>query len=451
MKQIVGSAFFVLFFTIFFSHFAYAANTSISSGVSVNGKLASSSSENTYQFTTTKDGEAYITIDHATGGLSLEIDDANGNYVDSESISSAGETIKLDEHLKKGTYYVKITSFYWDGITSASYQLKATYPGSIKRDNTSFEPNDTFETSFAIKSGQFYSSTCESNIDKDVYQFTTTQDGEAYITLDHATGSFSLEIDDVYGNNVDSESISSAGETTKLYEHLKKGTYYVQIKPYSYYWDGLTSATYRVKATYPGSINRDSSSFESNDTLETSFPITSRKYYSSSSYSEIDRDVYQFTTNQDGNASITLDHTTGSFSLEIEDANGNYVDSESISSAGETIAINDRLKKGKYYIVITPYYWDGLTSASYRLKASFLDKAPTVNTISDHSTAITGKAESKIKVYAYANGKKLGETTATNGEYSIKIPKQKAGTVITVYIVGSAGSRSVDKTVIVRQ
>lgn len=46
----------------------------------------------------------------------------------------------------------------------------------------------------------------------------------------------------------------------------------------------------------------------------------------------------------------------------------------------------------------------------------------------------------------HANGKKLGETTATNGEYSIKIPKQKAGTVITVYIVGSAGSRSVDKT-----
>ncbi|MGG1691781.1 hypothetical protein ABDH65_17435 [Heyndrickxia ginsengihumi] len=50
----------------------------------------------------------------------------------------------------------------------------------------------------------------------------------------------------------------------------------------------------------------------------------------------------------------------------------------------------------------------------------------------------------------HANGKKLGETT-TNGEYLIKIPKQKAGTVITVYIVGSAGSRSVDKTVIVRQ
>ena len=50
--------------------------------------------------------------------------------------------------------------------------------------------------------------------------------------------------------------------------------------------------------------------------------MISNQYYNSNSYSNIDRDVYQFTTSKDGNATITLDNTTGGFSMYLYDSNG---------------------------------------------------------------------------------------------------------------------------------
>ncbi|MEH7097802.1 hypothetical protein V7077_23970, partial [Neobacillus vireti] len=78
----------------------------------------------------------------------------------------------------------------WNGISDASYRLKATYPGIITRDPVTFEPNDTIETALSMISGKQYASGSSSVIDQDVYQFTTNKDGEAYIALDQTTGGF---------------------------------------------------------------------------------------------------------------------------------------------------------------------------------------------------------------------------------------------------------------------
>lgn len=67
--------------------------------------------------------------------------------------------------------------------------------------------------------------------------------------------------------------------------------------------------------------------------------------------------------------------------------------------------------------------------------------------MSDKSTAITGKAETGAKVYAYVGKKKLGEVTAKSAAYSLKIAKQKAGTSISVYAIDPAKNKSGSKTV----
>ncbi|MGG6362232.1 Ig-like domain-containing protein [Peribacillus frigoritolerans] len=59
----------------------------------------------------------------------------------------------------------------------------------------------------------------------------------------------------------------------------------------------------------------------------------------------------------------------------------------------------------------------------------------------------TGKAETNAKVYAMVGSKKIGEATANNGAYSIKIAKQKAGTTILVYSVDAAGNKGANKSV----
>ncbi|GKU83545.1 Ig-like domain-containing protein [Niallia sp. NCCP-28] len=445
MKRILSVAFFLILIGLFSSELAHAKDYSISSGVAVKGTIASVNAENTYKFTTNKDGEVYITLDQTTGGFYMELYDANGNEIDYDYNSTKGSKLAIYEKVSKGTYYVKIKPYSWSGIKSASYQLKATYAGSFKRNTATFEPNDTFETGLSIKSGQLYKSASDSNIDRDIYNFTTNKDGEVYVTLENITGGYYMSLYDEYGNEVEYDYDSTGGAKLRILEKIQKGKYYLEIKPYS--WSGITGATYQLKVTYPGAINRSTSTFEPNETKETSLSIVSNKYYSSSSYSSLDRDVYQFTTNRSGNVSITLDNTTGGYYISLYDVYGNEINYDYASSRGSKLIISEELSKGTYYFYIDPYSWSGITKANYRLKASFLDKTPTVDTISDKSTVITGKAESNIKVYAYAGSKKLGEATAKSGKYSIKISKQKAGTSISVYTVDKAGNTSANKTV----
>lgn len=91
----------------------------------------------------------------------------------------------------------------------------------------------------------------------------------------------------------------------------------------------------------------------------------------------------------------------------------------------------------------------GNKSAGKAIKVS--DKTapaiPTVHPVGDNAASITGKAESNAKVFAYAGTRKLGETIAKSGAYSIKIAKQKAGTAIAVYAVDAAGNKSGTKNI----
>ncbi|MCT8137560.1 pre-peptidase C-terminal domain-containing protein [Anaerobacillus sp. CMMVII] len=159
-----------------------------------------------------------------------------------------------------------------------------------------------------------------------------------------------------------------------------------------------------------------------------------------------DTHTYQFTTNQFGNATILLDNTTGGFSMYLFDSKGNNLGGSDTDFAGETIVIETALAKGTYHIRISPHNWDEITSAKYRLKASFVDKTPTVNPLYNNHTRVTGNAVSNTKVYAVVGKETIGETTAKNGKYSIIIPAQKAGTKIGVYTVDGAGNISSTKS-----
>ncbi|MGW6298883.1 Ig-like domain-containing protein [Peribacillus butanolivorans] len=72
---------------------------------------------------------------------------------------------------------------------------------------------------------------------------------------------------------------------------------------------------------------------------------------------------------------------------------------------------------------------------------------PTVNAVYDNAMVITGKAETNAKVYAVVGSNKIGEVTAKNSAYSMKIAKQKAGTTILIYAVDVAGNKSANKSI----
>ncbi|MCU7745582.1 pre-peptidase C-terminal domain-containing protein [Priestia megaterium] len=420
----------LLAFLSFFNHTTYAQSISankgnLSSGIAVQGKLSSSKATDTYKFTTNKDGEVYISLDQTTAGFYLYLYNEDGETITSDYYSSRGSKIVLKEEVQKGTYYVKVAPYSWSGISSATYRLKATYPGNITRNATTFEPNDTMETSMNINSGQIYKSTSESDIDQDVYQFTTNKDGEVYITLDETTAGYSMYLYDKNGNKLGGDYYSTKGNTIVISDTVEKGTYYIKVNPYS--WKGITSATYRLKATYAGSIKRDVSTFEPNETPDTAMEISSNKYYSSTSYSKSDLDVYKFKVSQDGNTVVQLDNTTGGYSMYLYNEDGKSLGGDYYSSRGNTIVIKENLAKGTYYIKITPYSWSGISSASYRLKATYPSdttkpdsvkvtvKSKTTNSV---TLSLSAHDASGIKQYEIYRNNKLVKTVGNVKEYT---------------------------------
>ncbi len=122
---------------------------------------------------------------------------------------------------------------------------------------------------------------------------------------------------------------------------------------------------------------------------------------------------------------------------------------------GEAIAKNGsfgiNVVKQKSASSIKVYAVDAAGNKSGSNTIKVLDKMPpaipSINALSTSSTSITGKASTNSRVYAYVGKKKLGEAIAKNGAYSIKIAKQKTGTLIYVYAEDAAKNKSANKAV----
>ncbi|MCM3728908.1 Ig-like domain-containing protein, partial [Neobacillus cucumis] len=76
---------------------------------------------------------------------------------------------------------------------------------------------------------------------------------------------------------------------------------------------------------------------------------------------------------------------------------------------------------------------------------------PVVNEVTDKSTAATGQAEIGSKVEIKVNGSVIGSgITGTDGQFSVTIPIQKAGTQLVVTVTDKAGNISEATTVVVK-
>ncbi|WP_285767532.1 Ig-like domain-containing protein [Peribacillus sp. SI8-4] len=110
-----------------------------------------------------------------------------------------------------------------------------------------------------------------------------------------------------------------------------------------------------------------------------------------------------------------------------------------------------RIAKQKAGTSIVVHAVDAAGNKSGSNSVKVIDKTapsvPSVNTVYDYSTAISGKAETNAKVYAMVGSTKIGEATSKSGSYSMKISKQKAGTNIGVFAIDTSGNKSSSKTV----
>ncbi|GMK42353.1 hypothetical protein PCCS19_54120 [Paenibacillus sp. CCS19] len=417
-------------------------NQSIASGDLINGFSTSKDDTKTYSFFTAGDGEVRVELDGTTAGFSMYLYDANGNSLGGDYYSSRGNQIVIDKTLQQGYYTIEVAPYYWSGVSYGTYTLKATYTTAVTQNAQTFEPNNTFGTSYPIKSGLFYSSSSDSSLDVDSYQFTTKQDGEVNIALEKTSAGFSMYLYDEQGNSLGGDYYSSSGSNIAITKRLVAGTYYVKVAPYS--WSSSTAGTYRLRATYAGDFERNAATYEPNETVETSYPIQSGIFYKSTSESVLDADVYQFTTDKDGEVNLALEKTTAGYSMYLYNQDGSNLGGDYYSSGGRSINIIKQLAAGTYYVRIAPYSWSGSTSGSYQLRAtyagSFTRNAKTFEPNETPETSYTiasgvsyaSNADSALDLDMYSF------TTSKDGEVRIELDGTTAG--FSMYLYNENGS-----------
>ncbi|MGZ9816190.1 Ig-like domain-containing protein [Peribacillus simplex] len=126
----------------------------------------------------------------------------------------------------------------------------------------------------------------------------------------------------------------------------------------------------------------------------------------------------------------------------------NAIGTAKASTEGKYTASIPKQKAGTK-VTVTATDDAGNTSAAKEITVKDVTppSTPTVNTVYDNAIVITGKTETNAKVYAMVGSNKIGEATAKNSAYSMKIAKQKAGTSILIYAIDAAGNKSESKPV----
>lgn len=122
-----------------------------------------------------------------------------------------------------------------------------------------------------------------------------------------------------------------------------------------------------------------------------------------------------------------------------------YMNSEG-SKADKNGRFKVMIRKQRSGEEVSVYAFDEKGNMSLPSKFKVLDRTapsiPSSNQISDKTLILYGHSETNSKVSVKHGTKILGTTIAKKGNYSIKIPKQKAGVKLLLYAVDASGNQS---------
>lgn len=94
-------------------------------------------------------------------------------------------------------------------------------------------------------------------------------------------------------------------------------------------------------------------------------------------------------------------------------------------------------------VVVTDAKKNSYSSLPLRVSDRIAPAPPRVNTVTVHSTAVTGTGEKRTTVFIFAGPKQLARGKVGNsGTFKLTIAKQKKGTVLTVYLVDAENNKS---------
>lgn len=376
MKRLLGVLFFLVLSVFLIgpdksANAAYGSDNKtyaplITSGNPIQDTLESYSDELYYRFEIKETRKVRLAINNIEDvELVGEIVDGNDNgyakvITDEKSLVGQSAT---EVGLKKGTYYVKITSdtYFYNENYPVKFTLTDTGIGTYEIEN-----NDSPNTATPIVLNKQYTGSIQWSYgqDTDYYKFELTKAGKVNIALSRVPGTqWNLEVFSELNKEYAYDQFTTNGNefasgVESVDIGLPKGKYYIKVSSEK----NTFNVPYKLKVTYKST---DSFETEYNDTIPTAMPIKLNKTYSAviNNSSDNDTDVFKFNVPSSGNVKFTMTQLAGvRWNVYIYNTAGTELldfSTDSSNAAAKYLTQTKYLSKGTYYFYVSRQYsWD---------------------------------------------------------------------------------------------
>ena len=448
----------------------------------INGFLSLNDDTDCYKFILKQAGTIDVHVDSNIYDASLDLLDESGNDVwgDEDIYGGSSQTPKQwskSVDLEAGTYYIKISNS--SGYTG-KYNLYVNYTPA---GNNEVEPNNSTSQAQELSNGQKVTGFLSWSDDTDVYKVNLPKAGNLKISLDSSIDWVYVDLIDANGNNIWDDYIYDGSiETPKQWnksESLPAGTYYLKISRDYNTGKYVLSVNAPLYPSAP-SINTVSTNSTSvsgkTDANCTVYVKAGSKTYKGKSNNKGDYKVsipkqkagtkiYVYATNtygKSGTKVTTVGSPAATPSVNTVSNKSTFVSGKTSKSSTVHVKIGSKTYKGKSnnkgdYKVSIPkqkagtkiYVYATNTYGKSGTKVTTVGSpaaTPSVNTVSNKSTFVSGKTSKSSTVHVKIGSKTYKGKSNNKGDYKVSIPKQKAGTKIYVYATntyGKSGTKSV--------
>jgi len=410
---------------------ANEAPTVILPGQVVTGELNPSKMSVSYSITLPSSGHLELDLEYDELDLSLELHQ-DGKLIDLP-ITYRGTRSVSQGALEAGTYEITIQNDYFWDEEKRSYRLVPTFTPA---NNHEMEPNQQVSNSSLLPLNKWQTGFLSSQDKIDTYQIDLKKAGTLDIMFDSLvdTGT-TVEL-----INRDNKLIATdflfTEESLRLKADLEPGNYYLRVFNHDFL-DG-SGGLYNVKANLKYANNVEK---ESNNTkrLAKTFPFFKQQTGFLAWNDNID--YYKFTLPKSSRVSFDLIAPSNAWSvLGLMNSKGEFLLYTNLNSS-ERFRQSQTLAKGTYYVAIERSTLDTM-GGSYKLQinSTHLYPVSSINKVTVKSSSVSGKTEKGASVTMTIGNKNYHRKADSKGNYSFKINKQKAGTVIKITAKNKYGS-----------
>lgn len=193
--------------------------------------IGSSTDKDYYKFTINEKSNIIILLQNLPKNYDLRLYDEYGYEIEN-STNKGNISEKIEEiDLPAGIYYVYVYGYEGAFDTTQCYNLevRVTPPTNKSLCSNNYEPNDSFDSAYAIRNILTYSSDISSPTDNDYYKIYIGRNSDLVVILENLPNDYDLKLYDSFKREIGSSTNSGTTKEVINAKNLIGGIYYIQV------------------------------------------------------------------------------------------------------------------------------------------------------------------------------------------------------------------------------